>query len=407
MGQVARAPVPDKSEAESMAAKQGRSGLPPAAKPKIVLLQTQAEAAGAQEISRLVGQGFAARGFEVHHVFLYRRTAAFDEQPRAFYCAARRPEGLAANARMFMTLVRYLRDLKPEAVLCFQHYGNLVGGLAARLAGIRVVIANPTSTAANLPRFVQWSDRLFGTAGLYSKIVINSQTTNDLYRSYPRSYRARLVLIEHGFDAKTSTLSKSEARKLFGLPAEALVLACVARLHPMKNLAAAIRLLAREPSWHLALAGQGAEREALLRAAAELNVGDRLHLVGEIAPEKIGAFLAAADVFVFPSLAETFGLAPVEAAQAGLPVVANDLPVLREVLSVDGEPCALFVDTSDATAFAACVRSLLVDAALRSTLIGRGRGLSRRFSVAAMVDSYVNMLEALLPARQSSSTSRA
>jgi glycosyltransferase involved in cell wall biosynthesis len=304
---------------------------------------------------------------------------------------------------MFVALVRYLRELKPEAVLCFQHYGNLIGGLAARLAGIPVVIANPTSTAANLPRWVQWSDRLFGAAGFYSKIVINSQTTRELYRTYPRRYRGRLVLIEHGFDTKTTKLSKSEARKLFGLPAEEPVLSCVARLHPMKNLSAAIRLLAREPSWHLALAGQGADRDALLKTAAELNVGERLHLAGEVAPESIGAFLAASDVFVFPSLAETFGLAPVEAAQAGIPVVANDLPVLREVLCVNGEPCALFVDAGNTAAFAACVRSLLTDAALRNTLSERGRGLSRRFSVAAMVNGYVDMLDALLPARHASS----
>jgi glycosyltransferase involved in cell wall biosynthesis len=145
----------------------------------------------------------------------------------------------------------------------------------------------------------------------------------------------------------------------------------------------------------------------LLRTAAELEVLDRLHLVGEIAPEDIGAFLKASDVFVFPSLAETFGLAPVEAAEAGIPVVANDLPVLREVLSVDDQPCALFVDTNDTAAFAACVRSLLTDAALRKTLIERGRGLSRRFSVEAMVKSYVDMLEALVPARSSSSASNA
>jgi glycosyltransferase involved in cell wall biosynthesis len=380
--------------------------MPRLPRPRIVLLQTQAEAAGAQEVSRLLGEGLAARGFEVHHAFLYRRTGAFDEQPRTFYSAERRPDGLADNARMFTALVRYLRDLKPEAVLCFQHYGNLIGGLAARLAGVGVVIANPTSTPANLPRSVQWSDRLFGTTGVYSKIVINSQTTSDSYRSYPGRYRRRLMLVEHGFDTKTTKLTRGEARKLFQLPADRPVLACVARLHPMKNLSAAIRLLPLERHWHLALAGQGAERDALLRTAAQLEVLDRLHLVGEVAPGDIGAFLKAADVFVFPSLAETFGLAPAEAAEAGVPVVANDLPVLREVLSVDGEPCALFVDTNDTTAFAACVRSLLTNATLRNTLIERGRGQSRRFSVEAMVNGYVDMLEALLPAR-SSSTSNA
>ena len=149
----------------------------------------------------------------------------------------------------------------------------------------------------------------------------------------------------------------------------------MARLHPIKNLAAAIRLLPGR-DWHLALAGQGAAREQLVDFARSLGVLDRLHLVGELPPSRIGDFLGALDAFVFPSLDETFGLAVVEAAQAGVPVVANDLDVLREVLAVDGEPCALFVDVSDTEAFARAVQQLIKDPDLR-TQFGRARPGSR------------------------------
>src|SRR5207247_6357544 len=48
----------------------------PARRPlRLVLVQTQAEGAGAQEISRILGQGLDARGYDVHHVFFFRRTA--------------------------------------------------------------------------------------------------------------------------------------------------------------------------------------------------------------------------------------------------------------------------------------------------------------------------------------------
>ena len=107
-----------------------------------------------------------------------------------------------------------------------------------------------------------------------------------------------------------------------------------ARLHSAKNPAAAVQLLKIEPSWHLALAGHGPERSNLTALARSLGVSDRLHFVGELFPSQIGAFLRTLDVFVFPSLAETFGLAVVEAAQCGVPVVANELEILREVLAV-------------------------------------------------------------------------
>lgn len=366
---------------------------------RLVLLQTQAEAAGAQEVSRLLGQGFAARGSDVHHIFLYRRTGAFDEQPHTFYCANRRPKSAAGVARMFRALLSHLRQVKPDAALCFQHYGSIIGALAARLAGVPVVIANPTSTPGNLPRLVQWTDRLFGTFGLFTRVVVNSQTAKNAYLTYPEAYRSRLAQIEHGFQPKTSKLTKVEARKRFGLPADATILSCIARLHPMKNLEAAVRLLPFNPAWHLALAGQGADRERLVHTAQDMQASDRLHLAGEVLPDEIGNFLAAADVFVFPSLAETFGLAPVEAAQAGIPVVANDLAVLREVLSFDGQPCALFVNANDSAAFAASVESVLSDLTLRARLIERGRGLSRRYGVDAMVQGYAMMLQELMPSR--------
>jgi glycosyltransferase involved in cell wall biosynthesis len=100
---------------------------------------------------------------------------------------------------------------------------------------------------------------------------------------------------------------------------------------------------------------------------------------------------------VFPSRAETFGLAAVEAAQAGVPVVANDHAVLREVLAIDGNPCALFVDPDDAGAFAAAVRSLLTDRDLSARLTSRGKRLSQRYSIEAMVDHCAALIENVLP----------
>src|SRR5690606_1449561 len=94
----------------------------------------------------------------------------------------------------------------------------------------------------------------------------------------------------------------------------------------------------------------------------------------------------------FPSEAETFGLAAVEAAQAGLPVVAHDLPVLREVLDVDGQPCARFVDAADTGAFAAAIKQNFDNPSQAAAMGALGRRLSERFSLAAMVDAYRDLI---------------
>jgi glycosyltransferase involved in cell wall biosynthesis len=364
---------------------------------RVVLLQTQAEAAGAQEISRILGHGLEARGYDAHHVFCFRRTAAFDDQPNTFFCSTQRPTGILTLVGMFIALVRHLQFVRPDAVLCFQHYGNIVGTVAARLAGVRVIVTNRTSAKSLVPKWAQWIDLMLGCAGLFKRVVVNSKAVEEEYRGYPHRYLSRVARIDHGFAAKTTDVDSGEARKTLGLPADVTLLGSVARLHPGKNLAAAMRMLLLDQGWHLAIAGQGAERVRLWSLARSLGVTDRVHFVGELSPDQVCMFLRSLDVFVFPTLAETFGLAVVEAAQAGVPVVANDLDVLREVLAVDGRPCALFVDANDPNAFADAVRKLLTDKDLSETLSSRGRELSQKYSLDAMVDQYTALIENELP----------
>jgi L-malate glycosyltransferase len=360
---------------------------------RILVVQTQAENAGAQEISRLVGAGLAARGFDVHNLFFFLQSSTFEAPPNTVYCAPGRPGTPLAFLRFLWTLAWSIRQERPDAILTFQHYGNAIGGAVARLVSPAPVIANQVSARLTMNGLVRTADVVMGSLGVFKCITVNSLEMHREYSRYPEGYRKRLKHVAHGFDQKSTEISKAAARQLFNLPGDGVVLGSVARLHPLKQLDAAIRILADRPHWHLALAGQGADEARLRQLAAELGVSNRVHFVGEIAPERIGAFLACLDLFVFPSRAETFGLAAVEAAHAGVPVVANDLPVLREVLSYQGEPAAVFVDASDSAMLAAAVSRVLEDTALNNTLRQNAKGLRVRYSVDAMVDDYVRILQ--------------
>jgi glycosyltransferase involved in cell wall biosynthesis len=359
---------------------------------RILLVQTQAENAGAQEISRLLGAGLTARGHRVTNLFFFRKSDSFDEPPDTLYCASRRPGDPLALLRMLWTLGRHIRTTGPDAILTFQHFGNVIGAGVARLVCRAPVIANQVSSALSMSRPVRAADIVMGSLGFFDRITLNSKDMEREYSRYPSAYRSRMVHVPHGFDDKALTLSKEAARQRFNLPPRAVLLGCAARLHPPKRLDAAIRLLPDQPSWHLALAGQGADEARLRQLAAELNVADRLHLLGEIAPRQMAEFLACLDVFVFPTEAETFGLAAVEAANAGVPAVVTDLPVLREVLSFEGRPAAVFVDAADHAKLSAAVSRLLADPQLSDELRRNARGLKLRYSVDAMVEEYVRIL---------------
>ncbi|TQF42433.1 glycosyl transferase [Bradyrhizobium sp. UNPF46] len=362
----------------------------------VLLAQTQAENAGAQEISRLLGAGLTARGYRVTNLFFFRKSDSFDEPPDTLYCAPSRPGNPLALLRMLWTLGRHVRTIEPDAVLTFQHFGNVIGAGVTRLVSRAPVIANQVSSALSMSWPVRTADIVMGSAGFFDRITLNSHDMEREYSGYPAAYRSRMVHVPHGFDDKALTLTKEAARQRFNLPPDRVLLGCAARLHPHKRLDAAIRLLPDEPSWHLALAGQGADEARLRQLASELKVSDRLHLLGEIPPSRMADFLACLDVFVFPTQAETFGLAAVEAANAGVPSVVTDLPVLREVLSYEGKPTALFVDASDRAMLAAAVSRLLTDQHLSDELRQNAKGLRLRYSVDAMVEEYVRILGQVL-----------
>ncbi|MBB4397397.1 glycosyltransferase family 4 protein [Bradyrhizobium sp. ERR14] len=358
----------------------------------VLLAQTQAENAGAQEISRLLGAGLTARGYRVTNLFFFRKSVSFDEPPDTLYCAPSRPGNPVALLRMLWALGRHISTIRPDAVLTFQHFGNVIGGGVTRLVSRAPVIANQVSSALSMSWPVRTADIAMGSLGFFDRITLNSQDMEREYSRYPAAYRSRMVHVPHGFDDKALILSKEAARQKFSLPPDRILLGCAARLHPHKRLDLAIRLLPDQPSWHLALAGQGADEARLKLLASELKVSDRLHLLGEIPPSRMAEFLACLDVFVFPTQAETFGLAAVEAANAGVPSVVTDLPVLREVLSYEGKPTALFVDASDHAKLSAAVSGLLTDQHLSDQLRQNAKGLRLRYSVDAMVEEYVRIL---------------
>lgn len=362
---------------------------------KIVQVQTQAEAAGAQRVSDMVGEGLRARGHEVRTVFMYRKTDAYDDDPNADFVLHGRPRGLADQVRAVAGLIAHVRRERPDAVISYQHYGNIFGTLAARFAGVATIVANQSGAPHRhgLMGLLSRIDRTMGTLGAYQLNVVNSAWTEAQFAAYPAAYRGRLRRIDHGVSRPDRAYDRNAARAAFGLPPEALVAVSTGRQTRDKNQIALVAALCRLPELHVALAGVGPEQARLAAFAGEHGVAGRLHLVGELPPGRVHEFLAAGDIYVFTSLNETFGLAVAEAAIAGLPVIASGLGVLREVLSTaEGEPAAYFAETSDAAGVSAALEALIGEPALAARLSAAGRRLAEKYSPAAMCAAYERLL---------------
>ncbi len=122
--------------------------------------------------------------------------------------------------------------------------------------------------------------------------------------------------------------------------------------------------------WHLTIIGDGPARPAVEAAFAALPA-ERLAFAGACGTEAIARRLARGAVYLWPGFGEAYGLAYLEAQAAGLPVVAQAVAGVPEVV-IDGET-GLLVPAGDVGAFAAAVARLLDDAALRGRLAAAAR----------------------------------
>jgi len=148
----------------------------------------------------------------------------------------------------------------------------------------------------------------------------------------------------------------------------------VGDLQPRKNLprlVEAFALLKRrgDVPHRLVIAGKRAwEYEALFEAVERLGLSDDVVFTGYVPDEVLPDLYRAADLLVYPSIHEGFGLPPLEAMACGVPVAVSDEPTLRE--TTDGA-AALF-DPEDPEAIAEVIARVLGDESLRQTLKTRG-----------------------------------
>lgn len=140
------------------------------------------------------------------------------------------------------------------------------------------------------------------------------------------------------FDLAARVVSREELRRGLGVAPDAPVVIHVGRLAHGKGQAelvpAMLRLRERVPSARAWIVGEGPQRAELEARIKAAGLGAEIRLLGERGD--VPALLHAADVMTFPSFSEGFGLAPLEAMAAGRPVVAFDLPSLREFVGAGG-----------------------------------------------------------------------
>lgn len=112
------------------------------------------------------------------------------------------------------------------------------------------------------------------------------------------------------------------------------------------------------------------------KLAGDLAISDRVNVLGKVSDQDLIKLYNLAEIFVFPSEREGFGLPPLEAIACGTPTIAMNMSSMPEVLR-DG---ALFVDTKDPEVWAQAIKRVMSDDELRAGLISKGLKRAAEFS---------------------------
>nr|WP_051969521.1 glycosyltransferase [Kitasatospora azatica] len=241
-------------------------------------------------------------------------------------------------------LTRLIRRGRYDVVHTHLYRAGLYGRLAARLAGVRVVLATEHSLHAGT---IEGRAVGTGVKSLYlvaerlgsTTVAVSRQVAGQLADWGVPEQRVAVLPngIEVGRFAATGadrTARRARIRRELGLPADAFVVGAVGRLVPGKRFEVLVEAVTGlSGSVRLLVVGEGPERAALQRAA-----GERAVFVGERAD--VPELLTAMDVLAAPSTEETFGLAVLEGLAAGLPILHSGCPALEE-LPADAAPGAV------------------------------------------------------------------
>lgn len=214
-------------------------------------------------------------------------------------------------------------------------------------------------------------------------LCVSQSTARELTDRYPET-RSRTRVIPHGLDPLFSPADEPRAaertrRRYAGGSRYVLYLGT---LEPRKNVerlvAACERLWTRRRSRpDLVLAGGiGWKTSALARRIARSPFRDKIHQTGYAPREVARDLYRAAEVFVYPSLVEGFGLPVLEAMACGVPVVASTADALREV----GGEAALYAPAEDVGALSDAIEQALEDEPTRDRLRRAGPERARGFS---------------------------
>jgi len=304
---------------------------------KVMHVITTLGPAGAETMLSRVASGMDGTRFENEIVSL---TGILDLAERIRAIGVRvRNLGMKTNLPnplLVLRLAQWIRESKPDVIHTWMYHANLVGALAARLAGDVPVVWAIHHSALD-PRVDKRRTMLVNRACAFlsrkfaARIVCCSEASLRTHKKL--NYAAeKLEVVPNGFDleqVKPDPTARASVRKELGIPADAILIGIAARFHPHKDhrnfVQSAARLHERMPEIHFLMCGMDITWQNLELAEwiESADIGNWCHLLGP--RTDMARLFAGLDIATSSSRSEAFPIAIGEAMACGTPCVVTDV----------------------------------------------------------------------------------
>ena len=307
------------------------------------------------------------------------------------------------DLKALFSLWKLLIRERPDIVHTHTSKGGILGRLAAKLAGVPVIIHTPHGHVFYghfgplVSKCFLFTERVM--AFLTDRMVALTETEKNDYMVLSVFKPEKIDTIHSGVDVDqymNVQINIAEKKRGLGLNSKGLVVGTVGWLLPIKgpmHLLKAMRYVWENcPEACLIFVGKGDLEKGLQEEAHRMGVSDQVVFLGW--RNDIPEMMQVLDVFVLPSLNEGMGRVLVEAMAAGKPVVASRVGGILDLIK-EGQN-GFLAEPGDEKGLGFAIKKLLDDKKMRDEMGKKGRETAHDFSVEKMVEKIDDLYESLL-----------
>jgi len=336
---------------------------------------------GTEVATHHLARHLISEGHEVHIITIRDSRQPKEETTDGIYIhrvSNRLRQRRLTNWLFRLGALKKIAEINPDIIHCQDIWSGIIGVVSKKLLGKPYIVC-----AQGTDVYSSWKHKKTVTRIVSKNADAVVALTEDMRKRLLDMYKREVYIVPNGVElSRFEGISKQNSRKKLGIKSNEKIILFIGTLRPVKGVKYLIKAMKTVFETHhearLLIVGSGEEKEKLRTLVRELNIEKQITFVGRVENELVPEYMAAADIFVLPSLREGMSIAILEAMASGLPIVTTDTCGMSEVIrdSKNG----FLVEPKKSDQLAEKISLLLQDENLRKEISTNNKEDAKRYN---------------------------